>query len=360
MPTIPRPSCSHETTNIVVFGNVGCGKSTLLNNLLGQQKFNVRCHSDITPEPPELSAESKSTTSKTELYQEDGLTFIDTPALVYGSQVVLTAADEILEALKQPGQYKICFVINTDSFRLSTVDVLAIKTILEAIDVHHQRPFYIISNRVAPRHGKIEIQTERVRSLLSHHHLFPKDVLLIPEDAAGMLLSISSVDKIKAYFKSMLTSSLTLESVPALDTENLQRHINTHRLRERSIIVDHHTGLAVTRTILTLSEWQSVKDIKALLEVELSLPTNQQHLFLAGHELADSRRLADDIDDGSCLVLRSDETERQGAADLVHDRKNLLESPKPSPRQVLYGDAACPPELAEIITQARAGTLHTR
>lgn len=89
-------------------------------------------------------------------------------------------------------------------------------------------------------------------------------------------------------------------------------------------------------TILNITEWQSIKDIKAILQRRFDIAIEKQHVFYAGHELPDHKAILEcQIKPGDSITLRTDD-ERVGT-DLV-----------------VYGDSAFK-EMMTIIKQVREG-----
>lgn len=125
---------------VVFVGNPGAGKSTLLNSLLGKPRF--------------ASGISIGTglTTRTEVHQEEGVQYVDTPGL----DDFLTrevAASQISAALSGSGPLQLVFVCTLESGSVKPADVATIDAILSALEsagTHVRNRFCVIVNKCSP------------------------------------------------------------------------------------------------------------------------------------------------------------------------------------------------------------------
>ena len=159
--------------HLLVVGNPGAGKSTILNGLIGSAVFK--------------SGVSISTgvTSRLQWHTHDGIKFGDTPGLT-DLQKREQAADEISQALRQNGMYRLIFVVLLDGGRVRADDITTMKLVLKAID-NPDLQYGIIVNRVSKPlmhrlNTKAGAMQELVTCLNSHGeesksglvHLYPR------------------------------------------------------------------------------------------------------------------------------------------------------------------------------------------
>ncbi|KAJ3349751.1 hypothetical protein GGF32_005302 [Allomyces javanicus] len=123
---------------VLFVGNPGTGKTTLFNSIAGKVigKSGVSFGGGIMFENLQYAI-------------VDGIKWVDTPGLADVKQREL-AAKGITMALKQPGRYRLIFVVTEKAGRANPLDVATIATVLNAID-QKNIPFGVIINKVSPK-----------------------------------------------------------------------------------------------------------------------------------------------------------------------------------------------------------------
>ena len=125
---------AHGGFNVLFIGNPGVGKSTLLNGLIGAREFKAGV------------SISSGLTSVLHAVKRDDVVYMDTPGLDDVDKRK-QAASEIEKALKQGGDFRVCFVVTTTSGRIHPSDVATIQLVAEAVEVKFS--FSIIVNKVS-------------------------------------------------------------------------------------------------------------------------------------------------------------------------------------------------------------------
>jgi len=167
-----------DLVKLVFYGNPGVGKSTIINGYINAKypdfdgKF---CGSGLS------LGKGFTAVNQYIRFKEEAL--IDTPGL---GDVKLReqAANEITNALKQDGQYKIIFVCTLEMGRIRAGDITTMSTVLEAIGTEgrSQLKYSIIVNNIGKRSLKKIVQDpqELTQYFAAFKNYYPNTIAFIP------------------------------------------------------------------------------------------------------------------------------------------------------------------------------------
>merc|ERR1719183_2237012 len=123
-------------------GNPGVGKSSTINSLVGQILF------ESGP-----SFNGSGITSQLDIRQCNGQTFLDTPGL-NDLKKRQAAATAIEQALKEPGQYRLFFIVTEQEGRIRPDDLTTLKLVMDALnhkeDQIKDNAYSILVNKLQP------------------------------------------------------------------------------------------------------------------------------------------------------------------------------------------------------------------
>ena len=215
IPSFGKPVGEREYWLFV--GNPGAGKSTLINAL----KKRTVAAAGVSPG----SGLTKYFTSYEDL--QNNRVYLDTPGLA-DTKMRLEAAQQIEEALKQNGKYKIFFILNFNAGRVKAEDLATLNTVMDAVNLSH-KPFSIIINKLEDDEKEM-LENENNRAMvfgeLNRGNNKTQSVYYIARSSKLKKKKIEFLDlsdELYAFFNTREAIHINKEEIAEVKTDDLEK-----------------------------------------------------------------------------------------------------------------------------------------